>query len=456
MDSVGDSVWEDGDAPEKEENSFFAFPVKSHRADARSRAAEHKDRMRRERQDENRPPPNANRERQQAMKMAAKPRLQAVAERSPRLSEMAQARFPRVASMQHISQRPAASHQGACRSPRNSNTMQSGLGARRSPPTKETPRGAAGGTSPRQGRSPLQAVSQTLDNPLPEWPPFDASVVYQPRSSVSSFAQLPGTPHLQSRQMSRCASADVPTMASSYRTPRASNGSFASNASLNKLVANTSFGSDAEFLRSRYMQSVTSPGQDFVRSPSRQSVTSPARAPSQDLARSPSHDASVALDDYAKSLSALEQIAHKNSLSALERYAQQTSMNRHQSGSRSTHSLSTSRGSHLPQQRQVKSRAGSPFWVPPPEAAMLCNSMKSPSFLLNCRGEGEAAAPREFTTDSDLGLSLPQQAVVGSSSHRAVLSAVCAFLPPSPSLRHREARPSGTSFSHVPSHRSLR
>jgi hypothetical protein len=100
-------------------------------------------------------------------------------------------------------------------------------------------------------------------------------------------------------------------------------------------------------------------------------------------------------------------------------------------------------------QDATPSRPASVFWQPPPEAEVICESEKSPSFLLYAKAEDRkgAAGEREETNASETteygGVRWgPSQNTLGTSSSKAVMSAVCSTLSnqvllPSSSVRPR-------------------
>jgi len=123
-----------------------------------------------------------------------------------------------------------------------------------------------------------------------------------------------------------------------------------------------------------------------------------------------------------------------------------------------------------PAQRNVaRARSASLFWRPPPEAAFICESMRSPSFILCAKAEAAArseASMREATDVSTLSDTVecsgsggqriyPSQAKLGRSSSTAVAAVVCTTLgvhsqcAPSPSMGHRGVKPSPVSFSYA-------
>lgn len=123
-----------------------------------------------------------------------------------------------------------------------------------------------------------------------------------------------------------------------------------------------------------------------------------------------------------------------------------------------------------PAQRKVaRARSASIFWRPPPEAAFICESMRSPSFILCAKAEAAArseAEMREATDVSALSDSVersgdgsqrrvPSRAKLGRSSSTAVAAVVCTTLgvhsqcAPSPSMRNKGVKPSPVSFSYA-------
>jgi hypothetical protein len=380
--------------------------------------------------DENRPG-DANIDRKEAMKRTAKPRLQGVAEQSPKVNE---ARFVRASSMQQSSQRLSGTQAGACRSPRDGKFT-----SHHKSPRGEAPRGPL---SPRQGRVALRAVAQPASqHSSGDWPPADACVIYEPPRTDSYIPHVaaaskssPRSVDMQPRQISRCPSEDshAKIRRGSFVSPRPS----------------TSFNADLEMLRQRFMP-----------------VNSPRPALGHEFVRNPSHDAAVCVEGNRPSQpiqSISLSIPPPSPKPSNDRsvFSPQTASRSGFVGSSGIHDEGSRgalpRGSSLTvAPKSSRSRPSSVFWKPPPEAAALCRAMKSPSFLLNSTGEVPAAPGRESTTDTEGESGFLAQAVHGSSSPKAVAQAVATVcraivVPPSPSCSHRAVQATPVSFSYMP------
>jgi len=107
-------------------------------------------------------------------------------------------------------------------------------------------------------------------------------------------------------------------------------------------------------------------------------------------------------------------------------------------------------------QAAARARSATIFWHPPPPAKAICETEKSPSFLLNAKAEAPARPlAREATDASDFNYNEPRS---GTASSQAVMAAVCStmgssLLQPSPSMHHRQFQQMHSpiaSFSVVP------
>lgn len=422
--------------------------------------------------DENRPM-DANVDRKEAMKMASKPALAAVAE-SPRLSDLASARFRRGNSVQQSPRQCGSFSTGYgsfteprsvdMRSPRNRDAK---VGFPSPPGTPGVPRPPSfslgdpiGPSSPRAGKTAVRAVARSPPrHGSGDWPPTDPCVVYQPRSNCPSYtpSYVPSDrpsyepPVLQARQMSRCASADTHVRGTPFgnrpvckATPSASASPRGSSMTSLFASATPQPGNATPCASPRGSSSMVSLFND--KELLRRKLVVP---PGNQLVRNPSHDAPVC-DESIQSL----RRSKRDGTSTPEPGLITPRMSTYPLllGDKIAHLDPVILGERTKRAAERKmatrSRSASVFWQPPPEAVAICEIVRSPSFLLHAKAEAPAATAlaREATDELDGsgGRWGPPQKLVGSSSSKAVVTAVCStlsnsFVPPSPSMRPRES-----------------
>lgn len=282
----------------------------------------------------------------------------------------------------------------------------------------------------RVGAAPLQAMGRSPSHHAQQRSPRDHTphVVYQPRGGSSSVSYAP--PDLQPRSMTRCTSDNLERIVSF-------SGSQAGRATP-QMPSRPNFFHGAAGPEDAGRQQL----------PKRVSTT---QAASYDLGRQPSFDATVCQEQTRHASKMHGRVREEGIVTPRTGHAPELFAGRFEA---------SRRGRPLNPLLDVqpvttaRSRSNSVFWEPPPDAAVLCEKQKSPSFLMASQLEVQegglglgTAEDRELTED--------MQAAVGSSSPTAVVQAMCTtmgtFLPISPPTAHRDARPASGSFSYQPS-----
>jgi len=286
-------------------------------------------------------------------------------------------------------------------------------------PRAGSPGGARSGySSPCAGKGPARAMVRA-PSPRPRDADTEAFVVYQ---ASDGSASVPPE-HLQHREMGRWPSSEL-------RSPRLQSFGTNSAACTPHTTPSSLFSGDAKpATRSAPKKLVAAPRQDPA---PQDDTTIPEATHIAQKPRGVNHVNSGPLSDAGVELP----------------HASNGGLN-----------LGEKMGRPSTKQAAARARSATIFWHPPPPAKAICETEKSPSFLLNAKAEAPArparTPAREATDASDFNYNEPRS---GTASSQAVMAAVCStmgssLLQPSPSMHHRQFQQMHSpiaSFSVVP------